>query len=316
MVLLASCNHDEEGRLGWEGKSKPGDQTGSEVMIVPYDTWRPEVWKAVYRAEDTKVAWNIGQAGIQMCRNNCIGYDQSKRLTFWDELKKVGNIDLINTPCSTDCSAGTCACIIVAGYHDFYNNLRTAYWDKYIMDYGKFIRFTNEEYTRHPDLLQVGDILLKDGHVVIVVQADNEPQYSMIPQYVLKCTKATWVYREPIASTAAIYLGHPRLGVDNLVDMCDQTDNFYFIRIIDKYAWVPKDCFVRRDPINPIKVGDHVSFQPGGILYPSSGKGAVGLEIPGGFKGEIKKIVNGAAHPYYIYSYTYDGWADKEVITK
>ena len=39
MVYLASCNHDEAGRLGWEGKSKAGDQTGSEVAIVPYTTW-------------------------------------------------------------------------------------------------------------------------------------------------------------------------------------------------------------------------------------------------------------------------------------
>ena len=313
MVFLASCNHDELGRLGWEGKSKPGDQTGSEVSIVPYTTWKPEVWKAVYRAEDPVVAWNIGQAGIQMCRNNNIGYDQSQRMTFLTELLKTGNIDLINVPCSTDCSAGTCACIIVAGYADFTNNLRTAYWDEYIMKYGKFIRFKEDLYTRHPDMLRVGDILLKEGHVVIVVQADTDEQFSMVPKYVLKCTNATWVYRDPITSPSAIYMGHPRLGVDNLVDMCDQTDHFYFVRIIDKFAWVPKENFIRRDPIIPFQKGDLVKFK-GGNLYTSSYEGARGVEL-GSFKAEITNVVNGA-HPYYIYSRAFDGWADKEALEK
>ena len=313
MVYLASCNHDEAGRLGWEGKSQAGDQTGSEVSIVPYLTWDPKVWKAVYRAEDPKVAWNIGQAGIQMCRNNNIGYDQSQRLTFYEQLMQTGNIDLINVPCETDCSAGTCACTIVAGYSDFPKDLRTAYWDDRVMKYGKFIRFVSEEYTRHPDLLRVGDILLKEGHVVIVVEADDKQNFSMTPKYVLKCTKATWVYRSPEVKTSNIYTGHPRLGVDNLVDYCDETDDMYFIRIIDKYAWVPKANMERKDPVIAYEKGDTVMFR-GGRLYVSSYSGAHGIDVKE-FLGEIADIVNGA-HPYLIKSYAYEGWADKESIEK
>jgi len=313
MIYLASCNHDEAGRLGWEGKSQAGDQTGSEVSIVPYLTWDPKVWKAVYRAEDPMVAWNIGQAGIQMCRNNNIGYDQSQRLTFYEQLMQTGNIDLISVPCETDCSAGTCACIIVAGYHDFWNNLRTAYWDEYIMKYGKFIKFAGEEYTRHPDLLHVGDILLKDGHVVIVVEAQDPRQHSMTPKYVLKCTKATWVYRDPVAAASNIYMGHPRIGVDNLVDYCDETENFYFVRIINKFAWVPKAAMTRKDPVIAYEKGDTVVFR-GGILYGSSYAASKGIKVKE-FLGEITNIVNGS-HPYYIWSYAYEGWADKESIEK
>lgn len=312
MVYLASCNHDEAGRLGWEGRSQAGDQTGSEVSIVPYTTWDPAVWKAVYRAEDPAVAWAIGQAGIQMCRNNNIGYDQSQRMTFHAELMKTGNIDLINVPCETDCSAGTCACIIVAGYHDFPNNLRTAYWDQYIMAYGRFIRFTDDAYTKQPNKLKVGDILLKDGHVVIVVQADETHEYSMVPKYVLRCTKLTRVYRSPSANTLNVYIAHPWLGEDNLVDYCDQEGDFYFIRIIDKFAWVPKANFVRRDPVVPFQVGDLVRFK-GGRLYTSSGKDSSWITVQP-FKGEIQIVLNAKEYPYYVYSKAFDGWVSKESI--
>jgi len=314
MVILASCNHDEEGRLGWEGKSKPGDQTGSEVSLVPYETWDPKVWKAVYRAEDPMVAWRIAQAGIQMCRNNCIGYDQSHRMTFHDELMKTGNIDKINVPCSTDCSAGTCADIIVAGYHDFPNNLRTAYWDKYCMAYGKFRKFDTEEYTRHPDLLEDGDLLLKEGHIVIVASTGKGQKYNTIPKYVLKCTNRSYVYRSPEAKITNIYVGHPLLGKDNLVDYCDEDGDFYFVRIIDKWAWVPKKNFTRRDPVVAYKVGDLVRFK-GGKLHVSTGESSAWITVPP-FKGEIKTIVNGKAYPYYVHAYAYDGWVSKEEIEK
>lgn len=313
MVLLASCNHDEAGRLGWEGKSMAGDQTGSEVSLVPYSTWDPKVWKAVYRAEDPEVLWRIGQAGIQMARNNHVGYDQSQRLTFWEQLAKTGNIDDIVVDCETDCSAGTCACVRVAGYSDFPKDLRTAYWDERTMAYGKFIKLDEEMYTRSDKYLKCGDILLKEGHVVIcVTDGDSAEKYSTIPRYVLKVTGFTPVYTQP--KVGGILLKHPALGRDNLVDYCDETVDYYYVRIIDKYGWIPKEKAVRRDPIPTPQLGDTVRFL-GGTLYISAGGGR-GVETPE-FEGTVRGLLSDAfKYPYYINSKSYDGWCRLEDIKK
>ena len=313
MVYLASCNHDEEGRLGWEGKSKAGDQTGSEVSIVPYTTWDPSVWKAVYRAQDPDVAWRIGQAGIQMCRNNHIGYDQSQRMTFYQELKKTGNIDKITVDCETDCSAGTCACIIVAGYSDFPNNLRTAYWDKYTMVYGKFDKLDDEVYTRSDEYLRTGDVLLKEGHVVICVSDGLYPnRYSNIPLYVLKVKEFTPVYTQP--KKGGILLKHPALGKDNLVDYCDETDDYYYVRIIDKWGWIPKEKAERRDPLPIPVLGDRVQFY-GGTLYRSCGGGGP-VEVPP-FIGTVRAVMDEHfKYPYLVSAKAYEGWCALDDIKK
>lgn len=312
MVYLASCNHDEEGRLGWEGKSRAGDQTGSEVSIVPYSTWNPIVWKAVYRAEDPKVAYNIGQAGIQMCRNNHIGYDQSQRLTFWEQLSKTGNIDLITTDCETDCSAGTCACVRVAGYGDFPNDLRTAYWDDRVMKYGKFIKFTDDQYLKKDKYLKTGDILLKEGHVVIVVSdGDQAAKYSDIPRYVLEVNGLTPVYTQP--KKGGILLSHPALGKGNKVDYCDEEGDYYYIRIINKWGWIPKDKADRLVPLPEIKVGDEVKFC-GDFIYTSAGGGS-GVRVPN-FQGTVKTIATGFRYPYHVLSKSYEGWCSKDELIK
>lgn len=313
MVFLASCNHDEAGRLGWEGKSKAGDQTGSEVSLVPYTTWNPVVWKAVYRAKDPDVAWLIGQAGIQMCRNPHVGYDQSQRLTFYDEMMKTGNIDDIVVDCETDCSAGTCADIIIAGYSDFPNNLRTAQWDAYMQKDGRFECLYDEVYTRSDKYLKVGDILLKDGHVVICV-SDGElaEKYSTIPLYVLRVTAPTTVYKQP--KYGPILMSHPLLGKDNLVDYCDEDENFYYVRIIDKWGWIPKGKAERLIPLPEIEVGDKVFFR-GDRLYISAGGG--GYVCAPNFEGTLKaKLPDTFKYPCYVSSKAYDGWCEKESITK
>jgi len=304
MVLLASCNHDEAGRLGWEGKSKAGDQTGSEVALVPYNTWPSTVWKAVYRAIDPEVAWRIGQAGIQMCRNPHVGYDQSQRLTFYDQMMITGNIDKIVVDCETDCSAGTSADIIIAGYSNFPNSLRTAQWDAYMQKDGRFECLYDEKYTRSDKYLRIGDILLKDGHVVICVSdGDSAEMYSTIPLYVLRITAPTTVYKQP--KFGAILLSHPLLGKDNLVDYCDEDGDWYYVRIIDKWGWIQKSKAERQVPLPPIEVGDKVIFR-GDMLYLSAGGGG-GVGVPN-FEGTLKAIMPDMPYPCYVSSRAYDGW--------
>lgn len=309
MVLLASCNHDELGRLGWEGKSRPGDQTGSEVSLVPYNTWDPGVWEQMYRADDPTKAWNIGQAGIQMARNNNVGYDQSDRYSFVNQLLITGNIDKIEKPCNTDCTAGTCGCIIVAGYADFPRDLRSNVWDARIMQYGRFTRYTEDKYLRSDKYLKCGDILRKNGHVVIVVtDGDLAEQYSTIPRYVLKITSLTPVYTQP--KIGGILLSHPALGKDNLVDYCDEFGDYYYVRIVDKFGWIPKSKAERRDKLPDPQINEAVRFI-GERLYTSSG-GGNSVSVPA-FDGIITVNLNNATpYPYHVYSKAYSGWCKRE----
>ena len=103
-------------------------------------------------------------------------------------------------------------------------------------------------------------------------------------------------------------MSHPLLGKDNLVDVCDETEGFYYVRIIDKYGSVPQGKLVRDDePVIP-EVGDSVHFK-GGELYISAG-GGHSVEAPA-FDGIVRAKLNDVfKYPYYISSKAYDGWTD------
>lgn len=319
MVQLASCNHDEKGGLGWEGGVHPGDQTGNEVSILQYNTWDPSVWTGLYRAQDPGVHERIGQAGIQMCRNDHIGYNQADRYSFVNELLKTGNIDLINVDCNTDCSAGTCACTIVAGYSDFPRDLRTNIWDTRVSAYKNadgfgFDVYKDPEHLRQDKFLRSGDILLKDGHVVIVVSDGSEADApNTKPLYVLECTRYTSVRVSPSEGSSRI-AGCPYLGEGNKVDYCDQRGDWTYVRIINKWGWVKTECLERWKDPNEIHVGDEVHFS-GGNLYTSSYAAGRPVQVPA-FDGVCRQLIPERPHSYYIKGEIFDGWADDDAVFK
>lgn len=167
-VQIANSGSDENGN--YRG-GKAGDQTGREWQIR---NWYNRPWNCVIRHPDPNVRAYIAMLAVKAANNDEIGYDQSQRNTFWEELQKV-NYDpsKITTACESDCSAGVIAITKATGYllnmqklknigATYTGNMRSAYLS------AGFTVLTASKYTAEDDYLVAGDILLNDVHHVAI----------------------------------------------------------------------------------------------------------------------------------------------------
>lgn len=309
MAILAHAASAEDG----SGFGRPGDQTGREVRMETLGADGND-WVYIYRYEkDPKVAKNIGEANRQACMNQNVGYSRETytgwglyytRYGLWTAAHETGDIRKIEVPVNCDCSQLQITATWIAGVPNAekYRNMVTAVQDETL----KALGFTRYDY-KLEDTMD-GDILWRPGHTGCVVEGWKGTPVLPTVQYRGKITKLTPVFKTPKAIYENILLAHPYLGVDNLVDVCDQTEGFYYVKIVDVYGYVPMDALVR-DGEKPkeFKIGDKVKFI-GDKFYPSAGS-TKGVEVPN-FSGEIKNIAAGKRHPYYIYSKRYDGWCN------
>ena len=168
-VVLGSSSKDERGL--YRG-GQAGDQTGKEVYTL---NWYNGGWKYVIRPKTNALAEKIASACEQGCLNNNIGYNQYNRNSIYNEAKKVGlDLSKISTPCDCDCSSFVSTCCICAGLPEniFFagGNMRiTTNLLSACESTGEFMVLTTTTYTREKDYLKRGDILLADGHTVIVL---------------------------------------------------------------------------------------------------------------------------------------------------
>lgn len=174
-VYVANSGKDENGRSTY---GRAGDQTGAEWWIIPWYYYGQNV---VLRYPNADVASLLAELATEAANNDLIGYDQTQRLTFWNELKKVGyRPSKITTPCEGDCSAGVAALVKAVGYLMDIPALRNFNHDSYTgnlkqrLEQAGFVSYTSSEYTRSSNKLQIGDVNLKNydpgAHTNIVVQ--------------------------------------------------------------------------------------------------------------------------------------------------
>lgn len=111
MTKVSNCGHDEN----WGARyGAAGDQTGSEWWII---NWYDFGQNVVLRHPDAKVRAMIADMARAAAENNMVGYDQSQRETFWQQLKKANyRPEDIKTKCEADCSSGVAAIVKGAGY--------------------------------------------------------------------------------------------------------------------------------------------------------------------------------------------------------
>lgn len=172
--MIANCGHDERGAYK-NGSS--GDQTGEEWQIR---SWYSRPWTHVIRHPDRSVGDTIAEVAIQGAQNDCIGYDQNQRYTFWDELKNVGYWPKnIKNKCETDCSASTAACVKATGYIRGIQALKDVSSDCYsgnirhALEYAGFQILTDAKYLNSDSYLYNGDILLCENHHVAICVSDG-----------------------------------------------------------------------------------------------------------------------------------------------
>lgn len=145
-----------------------GDQTKKEVYTRNWYN-RSGGWHTVIRPKDSAAAEKIAKAMEQACANDNIGYDQNQRTTLYTKAKAVNwDLSKITEKCECDCSALVAVCVNAAGIavsKDIYTgNQKSA-----LKNTGKFDILTESKYLTKEDYLKRGDIILGNGHTVIVL---------------------------------------------------------------------------------------------------------------------------------------------------
>lgn len=173
--MIANCGSNEFGS-GYGGQA--GDQTGNEYRVR---TWYSKPWNCVLRYPDLQKAIVIAQVSRDAANNNNIGYDMGQRMTFYNQLAAVGwNPASITTPCESDCSASTSACIIAAGHKTNDSRLMsispslTTYVMRSSLRAAGFMLLTDRRYLSSDAYLLPGDILLNDN-AHVAVNLDSGP---------------------------------------------------------------------------------------------------------------------------------------------
>lgn len=176
MIRIGHASISENKNNGRDGKAKLGDQNGKEVCIRSFYKYP---WKYLLRCNDKNKAETMAKACETLCNNNCIGYDQSRRITLHNELKKLNYAYMkLTALCACDCSSFMTVCAECAGIFPAYNNGNAPVTANMITNFkntGMFEVLTegiNEEYN-----LRRGDILVgpPNTHTVMVLDDGEVP---------------------------------------------------------------------------------------------------------------------------------------------
>ena len=164
-TIISNCSHDENGT--YQG-GKAGDQKGDEWTLRE---WYNRPWSCILRHPREDVRAKICDLAIKAAKNDKVGYDQNNRLTYWNQLKKVGyDPSKITTACEADCSAGVLANVKATGYLLGIDALKGIDPDGYTgnmratLKAAGFKVLTAKKYLTSSDYLLPGDILLYDNH--------------------------------------------------------------------------------------------------------------------------------------------------------
>lgn len=169
-VYVASARIDENGKA-YGGKA--GDQTGKEVssqVWYDYEKNNPGKTWVLLRCIDPEKRKRIAKCMRDAYVNDFIGYDQHQRDSLYDAVKDKGfDVNTLEKAVETDCSALVRICVCYAGINC--QNFNTASQASVLVKTGFFKKITDTKYTKSPDYLLEGDILVssKQGHTVVVL---------------------------------------------------------------------------------------------------------------------------------------------------
>ena len=169
MVEIGHASIDEHGKAAG---GQAGDQTGKEVCTR---SWYKKNWHTCLRAKSPTIADSMAQACHMGCLNPNIGYDQKQRNTLRTAAKeKQWDLSAITVPCETDCSAFMSVCAEAAGVamaplYSGGNAPTTSNMVQKFYSTGMFDILTDPAYLTKCDYLKKGDILVCNGHTVMVL---------------------------------------------------------------------------------------------------------------------------------------------------
>ena len=161
---ISNTGHDERGKY-------QGGQAGDQNSEYTLKGWYNRPWTVILRYPNPAVGMQIAKLAIAAALNNHIGYDQTQRSTYWTALKKADyNPSAITTNVETDCTASTTANVKATGYLMNIPALQNIPLDTYSRNMkprfveAGFKALTSDKYTRSPNYLLPGDVLLYENH--------------------------------------------------------------------------------------------------------------------------------------------------------
>lgn len=170
--MISNSGSDERGKYN-QGKS--GDQTGKEWRIIP---WYCRPWDLVLRYEgeaEGEVRQLIADLAEEAAQNDCIGYDQYQRLSFWYALQNANYRPAnIKVDCESDCSAGALAICKATGYLLNIDPLKKIEISGYsgnieqLLNRSGFKSLRDSKYLKSDEYLLPGDVLVYVGHHVAI----------------------------------------------------------------------------------------------------------------------------------------------------
>ena len=167
-VLIGHASCDENGKA--QG-GKAGDQTAKEICTRK---WYNGDWHTVLRHKDPEKAEKAAQACEAACANPNVGYDQYQRNTLRKQAKAVGwDLSKIKMPCECDCSSLQTVCEECAGIDIPYNGANaptTSTMSDAFELTGELVALHDKKYLTSDAYLERGDVLIKKGHTVRVLQ--------------------------------------------------------------------------------------------------------------------------------------------------
>lgn len=166
-VKIGHASIDENGKAHG-GKS--GDQTAKEVCTR---NWYNGGWHTVLRCKDSSKAEKMAQACEKACANPNVGYDQYQRNTLRKQAMANG-YDLSKAGKSEcDCSSLMAVCAECAGIdipYVYENAPTTSTMVKEFKSTKEFEVLTESKYLTSDKYLKRGDILVKKGHTIMVLE--------------------------------------------------------------------------------------------------------------------------------------------------
>lgn len=170
MSRLIHARFSENGDSGWNGKAKPGDQTGNEVSITDFYI---KPWGVNIRYFNPQVSKLVVEIAKKLANCGLVGYDQSGRNTLYQMLKKYNfNVDAYISSgklCETDCSEFiyACWCCVIPDMRSDANAPTTSTMRNFYKNHG-FIIYTDTEHLTDSGKLLDGDILVSEGEHTVM----------------------------------------------------------------------------------------------------------------------------------------------------
>ena len=166
-IKIGHASLDENGKA--VGGSA-GDQNKKEVCIR---AWYKGGWHTVLRPKSSTLAEKSAKACEAACSNDKVGYDQGGRNTLYTKAKAVGfDLAKITAACECDCSSLMHVCAIAGGAKLEYgsNGMTTRTMVDELVASGDYEKLTDSKYLTTDANLRRGDILVKSGHTIMVLE--------------------------------------------------------------------------------------------------------------------------------------------------